>query len=201
MIPPALCALIHGARIYRFDVASFSLQLCASESELSLRARTCKPALRFGHDIFTNLMGPKPFDLPILLALAYVGMGYLSWVLSLEILECQDEPLSGKKIVLLPLAASFVMTAWDLSMDPVWADIDHAWVRRDGGSYDGVPITNFFGRFLTVYVFYQLFALYLRNRVSISSPTITGVSPSCLMPHLQRESPGCGPPFLWVESL
>jgi uncharacterized membrane protein len=122
----------------------------------------------FGHYIFTNLMGPKPFDLPILLALAYVGMGYLSWVLSLEILERQDEPLSGKKIVLLPLAASFVMTAWDLSMDPVRAD---AWVWRDGGSYDGVPITNFFGWFLTVYIFYQLFALYLRNRVSISSPT------------------------------
>ena len=34
-------------------------------------------------------MGPKLFDLPILLALAYVGMGYLSWILALVILECQ----------------------------------------------------------------------------------------------------------------
>jgi len=48
--------------------------------------------------------------------IAYVGMGYLSWVLGLVILGCQNEPLSGKKIVLLPLAASFVMTARDLSM-------------------------------------------------------------------------------------
>jgi len=124
----------------------------------------------FGHYIFTDLMGPKLFGLPILLALAYVGMGYLSWVLGLVILNCQNEPLSGRKVVLLPLAASVVMTTWDLSMDPVWAGIDHAWVWRDGGSFYGVPISNFFGWFLTVYIFYQLFALYLGNRVSIPSP-------------------------------
>ncbi len=41
---------------------------------------------------------------------------------------------------------------------------------RDGGSFYGVPISNFFGWFLTVYIFYQLFALYLGNRVSIPSP-------------------------------
>ena len=56
-------------------------------------------------------------------------------------------------------------------MDAVWADIDHAWVWRDGGSYYGVPISNFFGWFLTVYIFYQLFALYRKNRVTIRSPT------------------------------
>ena len=34
-----------------------------------------------------------------------------------------------------------------------------------------MPISNFFGWILTTYVFYQLFALYVRNRVSIPSPT------------------------------
>jgi uncharacterized membrane protein len=62
-------------------VASLSLHLFES---LSLRA-----GFPFGHYRFTNLMGPKLFDLPILLALAYVGMGYLSWILALVILECQ----------------------------------------------------------------------------------------------------------------
>ena len=98
-------------------------------------------------------------------------MGYLSCVLGLVILEGQNESLSGRKIVLVPLAASFVMTAWDLSMDPVWADIDHSWVWQDGGSYYGVPVSNFFGWFFTVYIFYQLFALYLRNRAIIPSQT------------------------------
>jgi uncharacterized membrane protein len=170
VIPPALFAVIHGARIYRACGILVFVTLCLGIGALfeSLSLRTGFP---FGHYTFTDLMGPELFDLPILLALAYVGMGYLSWVVSLVILECQNESLTGKNIVLLPLAASFVMTAWDLSMDPVWADIDHAWVWRDGGSYYGVPISNFFGWFLTTYIFYQLFALYLRNRVFMSLRT------------------------------
>lgn len=34
-----------------------------------------------------------------------------------------------------------------------------------------MPTSNFFGWFLTAYIFYQLFALYLRNRVTIRSRT------------------------------
>jgi uncharacterized membrane protein len=170
VIPPALFAVVHGARIYRLRGILIFATLCLGVGTLfeSVSLRTGFP---FGHYRFTDLMGPKLFDLPILLALAYLGMGYLSWVLAVVILDCQNGPLSGRKIVLLPLAASFVMTAWDFSMDAVWADIDHAWVWRDGGSYYGVPTSNFFGWFLTVYIFYQLFALYLRNRVTIRSRT------------------------------
>ena len=170
VIPPALFAVIHGARIYHSRGILVFATLCLGVGTLfeSVSLRTGFP---FGYYRFTDLMGPKVFDLPVLLALAYVGMGYLSWILGLVILGYQNERLSGKKIVLLPLAASFVMTTWDLSMDPVWADIDHGWVWRDGGSYYGVPISNFFGWFLTVYIFYQLFAVYLRNRVSIPSGT------------------------------
>ena len=170
VIPPALFAVVHGARIYRSRGILIFATLCLGVGTLfeSVSLRTGFP---FGYYRFTNLMGPKFFDLPILLALAYVGMGYLSWVLAVVILDCQNEPLSGRKIVLLPLVASFVMTAWDFSMEAVWAGIDHAWVWRDGGSYYGVPASNFFGWLLTVYIFYQLFASYLRNRVTIRSRT------------------------------
>ncbi|HKW67938.1 MAG TPA: carotenoid biosynthesis protein [Terriglobales bacterium] len=170
VIPPALFSVIHGARIYGSRAILIFATLCLGVGTLfeSVSLRTGFP---FGYYRFTGLMGPKLFDLPILLALAYVGMGYLSWVLAVVILNCQNGPLSGRKIVLLPLAASFVMTVWDLSMDAVWADMDHAWVWRGGGSYYGVPISNFLGWFLTAYIFYQLFALYLRSRVTIQSPT------------------------------
>jgi putative membrane protein len=117
-------------------------------------------------------MGPKAFQLPILLALAYVGMGYLSWVVSLVGLKYQNGPLSARRLFTLPLVASFVMTAWDLTMDPVWADIDRAWVWKDGGMYLGVPVSNFLGWFFTAYCFYQLFTLYVRNR-----PITHGLSP------------------------
>jgi uncharacterized membrane protein len=199
VIPPALFAVVHGARIYRSRGILIFITLCLGVGTFfeSLSLRTGFP---FGYYRFTELMGPKLFDLPILLALAYVGMGYLSWVLAVVILDCQNEPLSGRKIVLLPLAASFVMTAWDFSMDAVWADIDHAWVWRDGGPYYGVPTRNFFGWFLTVYIFYQLFALYLRNRVIMRSPTGHWRLAIFFMPHPQRGISWLWLPCLWAAT-
>lgn len=163
VFPPALFAFVHGAHIYRVrGVIVFSTVCLASGAFFeSLSLRTGFP---FGHYRFTDLMGPKLFDLPVLLVLAYLGMGYLSWVVALVMLDSHEGPLSGKKIILLPLLASFAMTAWDLSMDPIWADVDGAWVWRDGGVYFGVPISNFLGWLLTAYVFYQLFALYLSKK-------------------------------------
>lgn len=170
VIPPVLFALIHGSRAYRFRAmfVFISLVLGVGVASESLSLRTGIP---FGHYRFTDLMGPQIFGLPVLLALAYVGMGYLSWVVALVILDCDSKPLVGNKVVYLPLLASFVMTAWDLSMDPVWADIDHAWVWLNGGSYYGVPISNYFGWILTTYIFYQLFALYMSKRLIVPSNT------------------------------
>jgi uncharacterized membrane protein len=169
VIPPALFAVVHGVRTYRWRGTLVFTGLCLGVGTFfeSMSLRTGFP---FGHYRFTNLMGPKISGLPILLALAYVGMGYLSWIVGLAILGGEDEPLSGRRIVLAPLVASFVMTAWDLSMEAVWADIDHGWVWRDGGRYFGVPISNFFGWMLNTFVFYLFFTLYLRKRETIPSP-------------------------------
>jgi uncharacterized membrane protein len=173
VIPSALFALIHGARAYRASGILVFTGLCLGVGTFfeTVSLRTGFP---FGHYQFTSLMGPRLFGLPALLALAYLGVGYLSWVVALVMLGYQNAPVWGpvwgRRIVLLPVVASFVMVAWDFSMDPVWAYIDHAWVWRDGGGYYGVPVSNFFGWFLTVYIFYQLFALYLRRREILSAP-------------------------------
>ncbi len=55
------------------------------------------------------------------------------------------------------------MVAWDLSQDPIWATILRAWIWVHGGAYFGVPVSNFVGWYLTVYVMYQLFAFYVRS--------------------------------------
>jgi len=168
VIPPALFAVLHGTRVYRWRGVFVFTGLCLGVATL-FESTSLRTGFPFGHYRFTELMGPKIFDLPILLALAYMGMGYLSWVVSLAILGSEERPLSGRRIFLLPLLASVVMTTWDLSMEAVWADVDRAWIWRDGGPYYGVPISNFFGWLLTAYVFYQLFALYLRKRETIPS--------------------------------
>ncbi len=164
VLPPAVFAIIHGSRLYRLRGIFIFTTLCLGIGALS-ESISLRTGFPFGNYEFTDLMGPKLLRLPLLLALAYIGMGYLSWIVASAILKYQNQPLSGKRLVLLPLLASFVMVVWDLSMDPVWANIDHAWIWRDGGPYYGVPISNFIGWYLTVYIFYQLFALYLRSHV------------------------------------
>jgi hypothetical protein len=63
------------------------------------------------------------------------------------------------------------MVSWDLTIDPMMSTINGSWVWHNGGSYFGVPVSNFLGWYLTVYVFFQCFALYAR---AFSSEADTG---------------------------
>jgi putative membrane protein len=73
------------------------------------------------------------------------------------------------------------MVAWDLAMDPIWATFAKAWIWRDGGPYFGVPVSNFFGWFLKIYVIYQAFAFYVRGtRPAVSRPAVAFYAVSAL---------------------
>ena len=161
VLSPAIFAGIHGRRVFggRGIVVFTMLCLAVGTFFESLSLRTGFP---FGHYYFTGVMGPKVFDLPILLALAYVGVGYLAWVVASLLVGARAS--SGQGTFVLPWIAAAAMCAWDLAMDPVWANIDHAWVWLDGGGYFGVPFSNYFGWLLTTWVFYQAFALWLRRQ-------------------------------------
>jgi uncharacterized membrane protein len=169
VIPPALFALIHGARFYGSRGILVYVALCVAIGNI-LENVGVLTGFPFGHYYFTDLMGPKLFHVPILLGLAYVGMSYLSWTLGRLILGGARSPLAGSRVVTLPLIASFIMVAWDLSQDPVWSTVLHAWIWLRGGPYFGVPVSNFLGWYLTVYLIYQSFALYLRGRSTSSDP-------------------------------
>jgi uncharacterized membrane protein len=169
VLPPIVFALIHGAMFYRTRVIVIFFAICLVVANIfeNLGVRTGFP---YGHYYFTDLMGPKLFAVPLQLGLAYLGMAYLSWTLARLILGDVRTTLHGSHVVTLPLVAAFVMVAWDFSQDPVWSTILHLWIWRDGGAYFGVPVSNFLGWYLTVYVFYQLFALYLRGRSANPEP-------------------------------
>lgn len=127
----------------------------------------------FGRYFFTDAMGPKISGVPIFLGLAYLGMGYLSWIVASLILGWEHSDLTGWRVVALPAFAALVMTSWDFCMDPVWSTIVRAWIWTDGGSYFGVPISNFIGWYANIFVIYILFALYLRRRPTKPSATPT----------------------------
>ncbi len=169
VVPPAIFALVHGATLYgwRGILMFVAITLAIGNAFENLGVRTSFP---YGHYYFTDLMGPKLLAVPVLLGLAYVGMAYLSWTLAGVIVGKAELDLTGRRVVTLPLIAALIMVAWDLSQDPVWSTVLHAWIWLDGGVYFGVPITNFLGWYLTVYVIFQLFALYIRARSSPAKP-------------------------------
>lgn len=161
--PPAAFAILHGQIRYRAKGILIFTAVClgtgAAAETLSLRT-----GFPFGEYYFTDVMGPKVFEVPILLVLAYLGIGYCSWILSLIILDSQRKRLSGTRVFAIPLLASFIMLAWDVSMEADWSTVDKAWIWRQGGPVYGVPISNFVGWYLTAYIYYQLFAFYERAK-------------------------------------
>lgn len=171
VLSAAAFAYVHGKLHYRLKGILVFVGLCILVGNFSenLSVETGFP---FGHYVFNDLMGPKMWNVPILLGLAYIGMAYVSWTLARLIIGDPYATVSGSRIVTLPLVASCIMVAWDLAQDPVWGTVLHGWTWRDGGPWFGVPITNYFGWFANVFVIYLLFALFLKRRPELGVPVV-----------------------------
>jgi uncharacterized membrane protein len=100
-------------------------------------------------------------------------MGYISWIVAGTLLGGTPRRLSGKvQLIALPVVAAFVMTQWDVVMDPPEATISKAWIWHDGGAHFGVPLSNYLGWLLTSWLFYQAFAIYLSRRHDVPAWTV-----------------------------
>jgi uncharacterized membrane protein len=156
-------ACIHGPIRYGFRaiIVFFGISLLVSNVMENLSILTGFP---FGHYYYTANLGPKLFLVPLLIGPAYLGTGYVAWTLANVILDEADRRQDVASIVGLPVVAAFIMTSWDLCFDPALSTVAHDWIWRNGGGYFGVPLVNYLGWFLTVYLFYQFFALYLVGR-------------------------------------
>ena len=169
---PFVFVFVHGSRSYRFrELLVFAaITLVVSNIFENLSILTGFP---FGHYYYTDSLGPKLFLVPILIGPAYLGTGYLAWTLARLLLGATDKRLPGQQVWAVPMLASFFMVAWDLAFDPLASTIHQSWIWLQGGNYFGVPFSNYLGWFLTVFVFFQLFALYLRGRSSAPSAAQT----------------------------
>jgi uncharacterized membrane protein len=145
VLPSLAFAMVYGAMVYRVRGILVFVFLCLVIGNIfeSLGVHTGFP---FGHYHFTSVMGPMLFQVPIV----------PFWTLAGVI-------LGGSRVLAQPLLAAFIMVASDLSMDPVRSNLVYAWIWQDGGAWFGVPVTNFLGWYLTVYLIYQAFALWIRT--------------------------------------
>src|SRR6202171_2732603 len=158
-----LFALIHGAVRYGWGgiLTFIVISLVVSNILENLSILTGFP---FGHYYYTDLLGPKLFLVPLLIGPAYVATGYLAWVLANVLVGDVRRGASAFTTFAVPFVGAFLMAMWDLSFDPGFSTVRHFWIWEQGGGYFGVPLTNYLGWFFTVYVFLQLFALFVKFR-------------------------------------
>jgi uncharacterized membrane protein len=154
-------ALLHGAQRYgRRAIGVFILAgLVISNILENLSVQTGFP---FGHYHYTG--GGKIFQVPWFIGPAYLATGYLAWVVATVLLGDVRRNSPWLTTIGTPVIGAFAMTAWDLSLDPDASTINQRWIWENSGGFFGVPLVNFLGWTLTVYLFMQVFALYLRSR-------------------------------------
>jgi putative membrane protein len=98
---------------------------------------------------------------------AYLSVGYMAWVLATILAGDVRRGAGAFSTFATPFVAAFIMVLWDVTMDPSASTVQKWWIWETGGGFFGVPVSNYLGWFLTVYVFMQLFALYLRARAPV----------------------------------
>lgn len=134
----------------------------------------------FGPYRYTDVLGFKLFGrIPALIPFAWYMMFYPSYVVANLLAE--GSPVAVRTgiawIAWMAALSALVMTAWDLTMDPIMsyhpcetgstnclpvaldeANVGHpAWIWADGGPHFGVPLLNYRGWLLTAFVVFLLF--------------------------------------------
>jgi uncharacterized membrane protein len=116
----------------------------------------------YGPYHYTAKLGTKFLGLvPLLIPVAWFMMTYPSYLIALRLMPA----VKNTWIWRLGVAAlgAVIMTAWDLAMDPMMVAGGH-WVWENGGSYFGVPLQNFWGWWLTIFITFLLLLALSRSR-------------------------------------
>jgi len=165
----AACA--HAALSYGWKdaLALFAICLVITFAMENLGAATGFPFGHYHFEVGSNL--PHVGAIPVIVGPLWFGMGYFSWVVAGTLLGTPARPHRKLELIALPVVAAFVMTQWDVVIDPPEATISKAWIWHDGGAHFGVPLSNYLGWLLTSWLFYQVFVLYLSRRRYVFAPS------------------------------
>ncbi|MFC6085260.1 carotenoid biosynthesis protein [Sphaerisporangium aureirubrum] len=114
--------------------AAFGVAAGAGYAAEWIGVRTGVP---FGEYRYTGVLWPAPGDVPLVVAVAWGGMGLAAHAVATRVVR------SGR---FLPTAVTgaFALTAWDLFLDPQMLRLG-LWEWADPGPYRGVPLSNLAG--------------------------------------------------------
>src|SRR5580692_11088031 len=120
-----------------------------------------RSGLIYGAYHYSDILGVKLGHVPVIIPLAWFMMIYPSWMVARALLRGVDTN-SIPGITALATIAAFVMTAWDVVMDPGMARAGN-WVWENGGAYFGVPRRNYLGWLATTFIVYLLAGWFWRG--------------------------------------
>ncbi len=166
-----LAAVIHAALFYGWKdgLALFAICVVVTFMMENIGATTGFPFGHYHFEVGASL--PHVGVIPIIVGPLWFGMGYFSWHVAAALLGAPARPQSKFDRFALPVVAAFVMTQWDVVMEPAEATIAKAWIWHDGGAHFGVPLSNYAGWLLTSWLFYQAFVIYLGRRQDLHAPS------------------------------
>jgi len=168
-----LAAVVHAIAFYGWKDALVLFAICVAITFAmeNIGATTGWPFGHYHFEVGANL--PHIGVIPVIVGPLWFGMGYFSWQVAAVLLGAPARSRRKFELLALPVIAAFVMTQWDLVMEPAEATIARAWVWHDGGAHFGVPLSNYAGWLLTSWLFYQAFAFYLSRRPGLPVPALT----------------------------
>lgn len=136
--------------------------------------------LVFGAYHYTDYLGARLGDVPLLIPLAWFMMIYPSYVIANLALERRPTgtPEGMARLIRLAAVSAVVMTLWDLVIDPILSGPSvRAWIWEPGGPYFGIPIQNYVGWLLTTFTVYLAYrALEQRFAPDPLGPVTTGIA-------------------------
>ena len=157
-------AALGARRALLFFVAATVISACA---ELT----GTKTGWPFGGYAYTDFLGPKLLGrVPFAIPLSWFTMGFASFVLASAIVERARRGTVAWAIVL----AAWLLTAWDLVLDPSMAapqlQYVHFWRWHETGPYFGMPVRNLAGWLGTGLAFIAIGRLAWGDRRTPAAP-------------------------------
>jgi uncharacterized membrane protein len=163
MLLGAFFVIVHGYKTmgWRNIIAFIVITYVISFTAEALGVAT---GLLFGPYHYSDNLGPKIFGVPPMIQIAYIAMGYSSLITARIILNVLGINLQKwANIFGVSLIGAFVMVAWDVTMDPYQSTLGGDWIWPTGGPYFGIGLHNFFGWFITVFVFMFVYQTYAKK--------------------------------------
>ena len=121
----------------------------------------------FGHYTYTDVLGPRLLDVPLVIPMMWFALTYAGYVISNLIVwqSAVDGAPGLGNAAMLSFLAAMIVTAFDLGADPYFVYTLKAWIMaKTDGAWFGETVQGFFGWVFVAFVIVFGFRMSMRQR-------------------------------------